>query len=190
MDNITDLLINYGLIGIMIAALSEAIFLPIPMELISIPIYLTNPTKSISYSIVLIIFSIIGSIAGYYIGGILGNVSKPLVEKFIPNKNLQKLKLLYDKNAFLTLISCFFTPIPYETYVLSAGMFKINFKKFISATIISRLLRHLPQGIIVFYYGESFLFELTQYSFITSSIIFIAIIVYQFIIKRKKKSDN
>ena len=116
MENITNLLVNYGMIGIIIAALCEAIFLPIPMELISIPIYLANPTKSIFYSILLILFSIIGSIIGYHLGGWLGNISKPIVEKFISRKYLEKLKELYDKNAFLTLISCFFTPIPYETY--------------------------------------------------------------------------
>ena len=116
MENITNLLVNYGMIGIIIAALCEAIFLPIPMELISIPIYLANPTKSIFYSILLILFSIIGSIIGYHLGGWLGHISKPIVEKFISRKYLEKLKELYDKNAFLTLISCFFTPIPYETY--------------------------------------------------------------------------
>ena len=85
MDKIINLLINYGLMGIIIAALSEAIFLPIPMELISVPVYLSNPTKAFLYSIILIFFSFLGSIAGYYLGKFLG---KPITERFISEKYL------------------------------------------------------------------------------------------------------
>lgn len=174
MNNIINILIHYGIFGIIIAAFSEAIFLPVPMELISIPIYLLKPTKAFLYSIILTLFSSLGSIVGYYLGKFLG---KPIIEKFISAENINRLKNLYDKNSFLTILTSSFTPIPYEAYVISAGIFNIDFRKFIFASIISRLIRHLPQGIIIFLYGEIILLHLKNYTLVISLFIFIIVLL-------------
>lgn len=98
LDNILSILGNFKIIVIIIIAFLEAIFLPVPMELVSIPIYLSNPTKAFFYSTVLIIFSILGSITGYHLSSILG---KSIINKFVPIENFNKLKKLYDRNSFL-----------------------------------------------------------------------------------------
>ena len=146
MDNLVSILVDFGIVGIMIAAFSEAIFLPIPMELISIPVYLFNPTKAFFYSILLIIFSTLGSMTGYHLSRFWG---KALINKFVAEENMYKLKILYEKNALLTILTSSFTPIPYETYVMSAGIFDIGFKKFLFASIISRIVRHLDRKSVV-----------------------------------------
>ena len=181
MNTIINLLINHGILGIIIAAFSESIFMPIPMELISIPIYLLNSSKALLYSIVLILFSTLGSTVGYYIGKVLSNSS---LNKFISSKNTYKLKKLYDKNSFLTILTSAFTPIPYEAYVLSAGIFNIDFRKFFLASIISRVIRHLPQGILISLYGDALLSHIKNYTLITGLIIFTIIIIFG-TIKRK-----
>lgn len=174
MDKIIYLLVDYGIIGIMIAAFFEAIFLPIPMDLISIPSYLLNPNKVFLYLTALIIFSIIGSISGYYLGKLF---AKPLRNKFSSSVNFNRLKGLYDKNSFLTILSSSFTPIAYEAYVLSAGIFNIGFRKFIIAAIISRVIRHLPQGILIALYGDTLLSYLENYTLIIAFFIFIIILI-------------
>ena len=184
MDNIIYILVDYGIIGIMIAAFSEAVFLPVPMEFIARPVYLLNPTKAFLYSIILIIFSSLGSIAGYYLGKIFG---KPLMNRVISVKYFNKLKTLYDKNTFLTILTSSFTPIPYEAYVLSAGIFKIDFKKFILSSIISRIIRHLPQGIIITLYGDILLPHLKNYTLVIALFIFI-IILSKYLFTNKKSS--
>lgn len=184
MNNIINLFINYGLFGIIIAGFSEATFLPVPMELISVPIYLSNTNKAFLYSIILILFSILGSIVGYYFGKSLG---KPLLEKFVSVKNLNKLKDLYDKNSFLTILTSSFTPIPYEAYVLSAGMFNIDFKNFIFASSISRVIRHLPQGILIFLYGDTLLSHVKNITLFISLLVF-TMILFKYLFYNKKSS--
>ena len=176
MNSIINILISYGIYGIAIAAFLEAIFLPVPMELVSIPIYLLNPSRSFLYSIILVIFSFLGSITGYYIGKFIG---KPLLNKFSSVDGVHKLKKLYDKNSFLTVLTSSFTPIPYEAYVLSAGIFNIGFSKFILASFISRIIRHLPQGIIISLYGETLLSYIKNYTLIIGLTIFILIILFK-----------
>ena len=181
MDKIIYILVNYGIVGIMIAAFSEAIFLPIPMELISIPTYLFNPSKAFFYSIILIIFSTLGSIIGYHLGKFWGT---PLMNKFVSVENFNKLKILYDKNSFLTILTSSFTPIPYEAYVLSAGIFNVGLRKFILASIASRVIRHLPQGILITLYGATLLPYLKNYTLIIGLIIFMIALSLKFLLKR------
>lgn len=186
MENLIYIIINYGVFGIMIAAFAEAIFLPITMEIISIPIYLVNTNKALLYSIILIVFSILGSIVGYYLGKFFG---KSLINKFDSKGIIYKLKNLYNQNSFLTILTSSFTPIPYEAYVLSAGAFNIDFKKFLLASIISRVIRHLPQGIIIFLFGDALVANIKNYTLWISLIIFVLILV-KYLVKYRLKNRN
>lgn len=185
MNYIIETLINYGILGIIIVAFSEAIFLPIPMEFISIPTFLLNPSKAFLYSFILILFSTLGSIVGYYVGKTFGS---PLLNKFISQENLDKLNKLYSKNLFITVLTSSFTPIPYEAYVLSSGIFNIGFRKFILAAIISRVIRHLPQGILITLYGDALLIHFKKYTLIIAltAFIFIVILKHLFILLNKE----
>lgn len=151
MESFLQLISNLGEYGIIVAALLEATFLPVPMETISIPVYLLNNKKALFYVALLIIFSSIGSIIGYFMGKYLG---APVISKMIKEEHLEKIEKFYNKNAVLALLSSAFTPIPYEAYTLSAGLFKIDFKKYIICAIVSRIIRHLPQAIIIYYWGK------------------------------------
>lgn len=184
MDNIIKILIDYGILGIMIAAFSEAIFMPLPMELISMPIFLLNPSKAFFYSLILILFSTMGSTVGYYVGKALG---KPLLRKLISENHLQKLNNLYSKNSFITILTSSFTPIPYEAYVLSAGILNVEYKNFIIPAIISRLIRHLPQGILIALFGDAFLLNFKNYTLFIALILFLIILFLKFILRNIKK---
>ncbi|WP_176461934.1 YqaA family protein [Anaeromicrobium sediminis] len=187
MSYIINILINYGVIGIMIAAFFEPILMPVPMEFVSIPIALLNQDKALLYSIILILFSALGSTVGYYIGKFL---SGTLLNKFVSAENVSKLKNLYEKNSFLTILTSAFTPIPYEAYVLSAGIFNIGFTKFIMAALISRCIRHLPQGIIISLYGDVFLGNLKNYTMIMGLIIFIIILLLRYLFRKNNSNTQ
>jgi membrane protein YqaA with SNARE-associated domain len=184
MDIIIDILVSYGIYGVMIAAFCEAIFMPVPMELVSIPIYLANPSNAFLYSVVLILFSLLGSTAGYHIGKLLG---LPLIGKLSSMKYISQLKNLYAKNAFLTVLTSSFTPIPYEVYALSAGIFNIGFTKYILASIISRVIRHLPQGILIYMFGGALVGYIKKYTLIIAVIIFTAVLILNYLKPRRKK---
>lgn len=153
MAHIIQVLIDYGIIGISIAAFCEAIIMPIPMEIVYLPVVLLNPKKALVYTFVLIGMSTLGTIVGYSLGEILGI---KILSKFIESKNIKKIKNLYIKNVFMTIITSAFTPIPYEAYVLSAGIFRVKFKRFILGAVLSRTIRYLPQGILIYFYGVKF----------------------------------
>jgi membrane protein YqaA with SNARE-associated domain len=187
MQTIIDILINYGILGIAAAGFSEAVFLPMPMEFVFIPTALLNTSKAFIYSLVLILFSTLGSIVGYYLGKSVGT---PLLNKMISADKFTKIKDMYSKNAFLTLLTSCFTPIPYEVYVVSAGTFNINKTTFITASVISRIIRYLPQGILITLFGRSILQYIKNYTITVGIAVFAVFLILRYLYGKRKSIDT
>ena len=151
MSSIYTLLINYGIFGIIIAGLIEAIFLPVPMEVVSVPIYLANPKEAFLFSCTLVVFSVFSSMINYEIAKKFGAI---FLRKLEDLNAVQKVKGWYDHNAVVTLITSAVMPIPYEVYVATAGLCRVNRKRFFIGCLFSRMLRHLPQGILITFGGN------------------------------------
>lgn len=177
-----NFLINYGILGIIIAALIEPIFMPIPMEVVFIPIVMTNTKSAFLYSLILVTFSAVGSVLGYIVGKSIG---RNILKQFVTEKSIVKIENKYNKNAFFTILTSAFTPIPYEAYVLSAGIFKVNFIKFITGAVLSRTIRYIPQGIIISLYGSALINVIKNYTIVLGGTIFIIILLVKMVkIKR------
>jgi len=178
-EKILEFLIGTGYIGIIIAGLAEAIFMPFPMEIIYIPVALANPTRAINYAAVLIVFSFFGSIISYAIGKFGGQ--KLIYKIGFIKRNYRQIQKLYDKNSFLAIMTSSFTPIPYEVYTITAGIFNVDLKRFITASILSRIIRYVPQGILIYLYGDTVLSLLKTYGILSVIILFFIIIIIKHI---------
>lgn len=174
----SNFLTNYGILGIIIVALVEPIFLPLPMEIVFIPIVMTNTKRAFFYSLILVTFSAVGSAIGYIVGKGIG---RHILKQFVSEESIVKIEEKYNKNAFLAILTSAFTPIPYEAYVLSAGIFKINFIKFITGAVLSRTIRYIPQGIIISLYGAALINAIKNYTIVLGIIIFIIILLLKMV---------
>ncbi|MFL2764200.1 MAG: YqaA family protein [Dehalococcoidia bacterium] len=166
---------------------TESIFFPIPPDPLLILLSLKNIELSIFISIITAISSVLGGIAGYYIGNKLG---RNLIFKIISEKYIIKAENLFSKYGFWVIITAAFTPIPYKVFTLTAGALNLKLKKFIIASIIGRFLRFLFIGIMIYILGEkinSFLnsnFDLITIITTTSVLLLISLIIF---IKNKNK---
>ncbi len=188
MENLLLFFKNYSWFALILGALLEATCLPVPMELISIPVYLSNQKYSLVFFLVLISFSFIGTVIGYHIGKLFYG---KFVKKSSTVKHVSEFKKMYDENLKLTIISSAFSPIPYEIYVLSGGLLQVNLKEFLIFSLISRIMRHLPQAVLVWLYGDVFIVYFKRYFTMASAIIFLiltTIIVFR-IVKKKNKTE-
>lgn len=152
MDAVILFLTKFGLYGVLAAAFFEAIIFPPPVDIILIPVMLANRDKAIFYSVLTVIVSMFGAAVGYRIGKAAG---RPLLERLFKPERVESVKHIYDEYGAAAIITSAFTPIPYEAYTLSAGLFRMNFKKFLAAAFASRLLRYIPQGIIIQLFGRA-----------------------------------
>ena len=176
---------NFPLIGLAIVAFAESSFFPIPPDVIMIPLALINPAFAIFYGIITTISSVIGGMFGYFIG-LKGG--KPLVNKFISEEKLYKVKLYYNQYDVWAIIIAGLTPIPYKLFTISAGLFDLKFTRFVIASLIGRGSRFLTVGTLIFFFGVQIKEFLTNYLELATIAFSVLLIGGFFIINKLLKS--
>ena len=140
-------------------AFAESSFFPIPPDVLLITLGMTDPDRAIWYGIVCTVGSVLGGAAGYTIGLYGG---RPLLYRFFNQTKVAAVERLYDRyNAWATGIAGL-TPIPYKVFTIGGGAFKIDFRIFMLASLASRGLRFMAEGILLYFFGaavKDFLFE-------------------------------
>lgn len=130
----------YALFILALLAFSESAFFLIPPEVMVIPMALAAPDKAIFYGLFISLLSLLGAIFGYWLGQKGG---KPVLNKLFKEKHTIAVKKLFQKYDAKAIFIAAFTPIPYKVFTLSAGVFDLNFRRFLIASIIGRSTRYL-----------------------------------------------
>ncbi|MCH7541494.1 DedA family protein [Patescibacteria group bacterium] len=176
---------NYSVISLSLIAIAEAIFLPLPPDIFLIPLSLLNPKLAIFYASVTTASSIIGGVIGYTIGNKGG---KTIVYKFISKERLTKVKHYYNKYDVWAILIAAFSPIPYKVFTISAGLFDLNLKKFIIASIIGRGARFFLIAVVITIFGPSINLYLFRYFEIFTVVVVVLLVggffIFNWIFKR------
>lgn len=131
---------------------SESSFFIIPPEVLLLPMALAEPTKALLFGLLTSVTSIFGAIFGYWIGQKGG---KPLLNKLFSEDKSNKVKDLFNKYDATAILISAFTPIPFKVFTISAGVFDLNRKRFIIASIIGRGSRYMLLSGLIYIYGNS-----------------------------------
>jgi len=172
---------NYPIVGLSILSFAESFFFPIPPDVVYIPLAILNPKNAFFYAFITTFFSVLGGIFGYYLGKIGG---RPLIKKIVSEEKLYQVKLFYARYDVLAVIIGGFTPIPYKFFSISAGIFDINLKKFILASIIGRGGRFFLVCTLIFFFGSRIKYFLENY-FEIFTIIFTLLLIGGFVFVNK-----
>jgi membrane protein YqaA with SNARE-associated domain len=172
-------------------AVAESSFFPIPPDVLLVTLGVARPEMAIWYALITSVGSVLGGGLGYAIGLYGG---RPLLYRFFSEPKIHAVERLYDRfNAWATGIAGL-TPIPYKVFTIAGGAFKINFKIFMIASLVSRSLRFMTEGVLLYFFGEpikDFLYE--QFNWI--SIAFVVLLVggfwlIQHLGKRHTRTDD
>jgi len=132
-------------------AVAESSFFPIPPDVLLVTLGVARPEMAIWYAAVTSVGSVIGGGLGYAIGLYGG---RPLLYRFFNEAKINAVERLYDRfNAWATGIAGL-TPIPYKVFTIAGGALKINFKIFMLASLASRSLRFMAEGVLLYFFGE------------------------------------
>lgn len=130
---------KYGFFLVNFISFIESSFFPIPPDFLMVPMVISKPAKWKKLAFWITIFSVLGAIFGYIIGFfIFEEFGKIIIEKYNLTEEVIKIGKLYNKNAFLAILTSAFTPIPFKLFTISAGIFKVNIITLIIASIIGR----------------------------------------------------
>ncbi len=169
-----DVFVPMGGFGLFILSFIEASFFPVPVETLLFILCLANPENALFYALVATIGSIFGGVFGYYIG-YLGEMI--VLEKLFSKRKIEKVHRLFNKYGWWAVFVGGFTPLPYKIFTIASGVFYIDFKKFVSASFLSRGLRFFVEAILLMVYGKVILSFFDKHFGLISIIVVICLII-------------
>jgi membrane protein YqaA with SNARE-associated domain len=132
----------------------EASFFPIPPIALLAVMLAGGSGRWFYYSAVTAIMSVAGGVFGYMIGVWFFDLfGQSIVAFYGLEHEMLVVGQKFSDNAFLTIFTAAFTPIPYKLFTISAGLFGINFVSFFFASVAGRSLQYLLFGFLMGKYG-------------------------------------
>lgn len=169
----------YALFGI---AFIESSFFPIPPDVLLIAMVVSARKKWLINAAICTFGSVLGALLGYLIGrGLFETVGKLIVDTYHLEAVVAMIGRKYQENAFLTIFTAAFTPIPYKAITITAGLFKISLPILIIASIIGRAGRFFLVAGCLRIFGEKIQNSIEKY-FDIFSIVFIILLLGGFLL--------
>jgi len=161
-------------------SLAESSFFPIPPDTMLIPMVLAKKEKWLIYSTITTFASVIGGIAGYYIGiSFFDTIAYPIIKFYNAVHHFQLVETWYQTYGFTAVFAAGLTPIPYKVFTIAAGVFKMNLFLFVIASILGRGLRFFAEGFAVYKYGEKAIqFIEKRFAILTILVVVVVIIIF------------
>ena len=133
---------RYGTSALAALSFTESVFFPVPPDPLLMALSLAKPRRAFFYAAVCSAASVLGGIAGYYVGLLLfDSVGKPILDFYGATEKYLLVQSFYRAWDAWAVGIAGFTPIPYKVFTISAGAFQISFFVFVVASAVSRSAR-------------------------------------------------
>ena len=99
----------------------EAIFFPVPPEVMLAPMSLARPQRALWYATLSLAGSMLGMFIGYAIGYFALEAAMPLLERFGYAAQFEQIKQQAAENGFWLLLIAGFTPVPFKIFTIASG---------------------------------------------------------------------
>jgi membrane protein YqaA with SNARE-associated domain len=165
-------------------AFSESSFFPIPPDPLLLAMTIANPKKWKRFALICTISSVFGALLGYIIGvALFESAGRFIIDTYHLQEAFVSLGTRYQENAFLTIFTAAFTPIPYKIITIAAGVFKVNIFSLIIASLIGRGARFSLVSFLGQKFGAKYQEKITKYIDIFS-LVFVALIALGFVLTK------
>ncbi|MEF9438023.1 MAG: DedA family protein [Candidatus Mariimomonas ferrooxydans] len=172
----------YAVPALFILAFAESSFFPIPPDVLLIALALSIPGKAFRYAAVCTFGSVLGGMAGYFIGyQLMDMVGVPILGFYGVMDKYEYIQALYMKYDAWAVGIAGFTPIPYKVFTIAAGAFKIDFPVFVMASIAGSAGRFLLVAGFIYFFGPAIKNFIDKY-FNLLTLIFIALLIVGFLL--------
>ena len=121
-----------------ILSFAESSFFPIPPDVMLIPMTIAKPDQWLRYALIATIASVLGGIAGYFIGFFAFESLEPLIIQWGYGDKLKTATQWFSEWGIWVVFAAGFSPIPYKIFTITAGALSMALIPFIIASIIGR----------------------------------------------------
>ena len=116
----------------------EAIFFPVPPELMLAPMCVAAPRRGFYYASLSLLGSMFGMFVGYAIGYYAIDLAMPLIERMGYGGEFESIKQQAADNGFWLLLIAGFTPVPFKIFTLASGAVGMPLLPFFAGGAIGR----------------------------------------------------
>lgn len=141
----------YGVLGLIVLAVTEAIVSPIPPDILLPVLALDQPW---TYALYLGVITTVASVAGGAVGYWLGKEFSPWVHRRFAGPKLAKVEGWYDEHGEWIVLLAAFTPLPFKIFTVTSGLLRLRFWPFMAAAVVGRGLRFIPEALLSAYIGQ------------------------------------
>ena len=132
----------------------EAIFFPIPPDVLLIPMILANIKKAWLYAFVTTITSVLGGLVGYVIGLLAyAQIAEPLLIGLGKESAMNLFSNSINENGFLIVLTAGISPIPFKVVSIMSGFTQMPIFVFLASALLGRGTRFLVVAILLRHYG-------------------------------------
>ncbi len=162
-------------------AFIESSFFPVPPDVLLIAMVVADRKKWIRNALICTTGSVLGALLGYLIGwSLYETVGKLIVETYHLGPAMELVGQKYAENAFLTVFTAAFTPIPYKVITIAAGLFRISLPVLVLASIIGRGARFFLVAGVLRVFGARVEKTIEKY-FDIFSVVFLVLLIGGFL---------
>lgn len=157
----------------------EAIFFPIPPDVMLIPMSMAKPKNAIRFALYTTIASVLGGMIGYAVGYFATDWVQGVVQQWGYGAHWAKAVGWFEQWGVLVVFVAGFSPIPYKVFTICAGVMQMAFLPFVLTALISRAARFLLVAKLAAWGGEKFATKLRKsIEIIGWSVVVLAVIAY------------
>ena len=161
-----------------IISFSESSFFPIPPDIILIPMVIAKRAKAWSFAFICTISSVLGGVAGYFIGYFFYlTIGEFIIDLYSYQNEYSDFKSKYEGEIWLWFV--FFaglTPFPFKIITIASGALKINMISFVAIALVSRGLRFYLVATLLKFFGNYIKEYIDKYFNILTFVFFILLI--------------
>lgn len=143
---------------------AESSFFPIPPDPLIIAMVTARPKKWFRIGTIATIGSVLGGIAGFFIGMFLfATLGQWIIDTYSLQTQFEAAKDMFIQFALLAVIIGGFTPIPYKLVAIAAGAVPISLPIFILGSVISRGGRFYLVAVLMSFLGKRYKDKIEKY---------------------------
>ena len=145
-------------------AFADSSFLPVPPDLLLVPMILLRPERIWRLLVICTIFSSLGAAVGYLIGyGLWSVVGAPMVQFYGYTEGFAAYQRLVDNWGVWIIIAKAFTPLPFKIAAIAAGVGAMNPVSFMVAAVLGRALHFAMVGGLLLFCGPTLMALVARY---------------------------
>ena len=133
----------------------EAIFFPIPPDVLLIPMILANIKRAWLYAVVATTMSVLGGLVGYAIGFLAyAQIAEPLLLTLGKQSAMNLFSNSINENGFLIVLTAGISPIPFKVVSIMSGFTQMPIYVFLVSALLGRATRFFVVATLLRRYGE------------------------------------